>query len=426
MLTQAPRGTHDVLPVDSAAWQWIEEIEREVCKKHGIHEIRTPAFEHTELFLRGVGDTTDVVQKEMYTFLDKGERSITLKPEGTAGVVRAFIEHGLFNDPMPCKVFYVNCPVFRYEAPQSGRLREHHQFGVEVFGAPQPSMDAQIISIAMEIIGRIGLNKLSLNINSIGCPKCRPAYQQRLKEHFAPSLSHMCDSCKDRYERNPLRLIDCKEESCQPFKANAPRMIDCLCEDCQGHFDGLKTALELLDLPYQLDPGIVRGLDYYTRTVFEIIAHLDSGDITACGGGRLDGLVETIGGPSTPAFGFGMGTERLLMAAVEQGISLPASNIADVYIASFGEEARLEAFALAAKLRREGLCAESDQVGRSMKAQFKYAGKLKVPFVATLGPDEIAQGQVRLRDMGKGEEQLLPREELLGYLLQHKGEKTHE
>lgn len=413
MLTQAPKGTYDVVPRDSAAWQWVETIEREICALHDFHEMRTPVFEHTELFQRGVGDTTDIVQKEMYTFDDKGGRSLTLKPEGTAGAVRAFIEHGLFNEALPAKIYYINNPIFRYESPQSGRMREHHQFGVELFGAPLPQADAQVISIGMQVVQRIGLDNLSLRINSIGCPECRPAYQHRLRDHFRPNFSKLCPDCQSRFERNPLRLLDCKVEGCQPFKQGAPTTLECLCEACAEHFEGLKQSLSAINLAYVVDPNIVRGLDYYTRTVFEIISPLpDGGELTACGGGRYDVLVETLGGPPTAAMGFGMGTERVLMALRQQEAALPSPSIPAVYLASLGEECRLQAFALAESLRNAGVSAASDLVGRSMKAQFKYAGKLGVPFVAVLAPDELEKGVVQLRDMRTSEEREIPLEDL--------------
>ena len=426
MLTQAPRGTRDILPQDSGKWQFVESIMREEAALHGLREIRTPVFEHTELFLRSVGDTTDIVQKEMYTFNDKGNRSITLKPEGTAGVVRAFVEHGMFNDPQPTGTYYLNNPIFRYESPQSGRYREHHQMGVEVFGAAKASIDAEVISIAGRVIERLGIRGVTLRINSIGCPQCRPAYQQTLREHFAPHLDAMCEDCKRRYENNPLRLLDCKDERCQAFKQGAPSMIDCLCSECSDHFEELKASLEALGIEYTVDTNIVRGLDYYTRTVFEYTAPLAGSDLALAAGGRYDLLVEQVGGPSTPGIGYGSGVERLLLVAQEQGVDLMPPPIFDVIVLSMGDDARKEAFSLAEGLRAAGLRATCDHVGRSLKAQMKYAGKLNAPYCVILAPDEIASGVAKVRDMAEGSEETVPREDVIRaliYSLQNREEK---
>jgi histidyl-tRNA synthetase len=417
MLTQAPRGTYDVLPQDSGKWQFVESIMREVLSQHGMREIRTPVFEHTELFLRSVGDTSDIVQKEMYTFQDKGERSLTLKPEGTAGVVRSFIEHGMFNNPLPVGLYYINNPIFRYDTPQAGRMREHHQWGVEVFGSPSATIDAEIISIAAKVIERIGIRDVLPHINSIGCPKCRPAYQQALKAYFAPNLEHMCNDCKNRFERNPMRLIDCKDARCQPFKEGAPVMIDCLCDACRDHFELLKASLTRLGIEYTIDHRIVRGLDYYTRTVFEFVAPFGNGVTAIAAGGRYDGLVEEIGGPPLPAMGFGSGIERLLLVAQEQGVELTSPPLFDVMVLSMGEEARQEAFSLANGLREAGLRATCDHMNRSLKAQFKYAGKLKVPYCVILAPDEMSEGAVKLRNMAEGSEEKMPRADIIRALV---------
>jgi histidyl-tRNA synthetase len=417
MLTQAPRGTRDVLPQDSGKWQFVESIMREVAALHGLREVRTPTFEHTELFLRSVGDTTDIVQKEMYTFDDKGGRSITLKPEGTAGVVRAFVEHGLFNEAQPLGMYYVSSPVFRYESPQSGRYREHHQFGVEVFGAKNATVDAEVISVAGKVIEKLGIRGCALRINSIGCPVCRPAYQQALRDHFAPHLAQMCTDCKSRFERNPMRLLDCKNPGCQPFKAGAPSTIDCLCGDCSAHFAELKQSLTILGLPFEIDTGIVRGLDYYTRTVFEYIAPLHGREIALAGGGRYDGLVEQIGGPSVPGIGYGSGVERLLEVAAQQGVDLSPPSPFDAIVLSMGDEARIAAFALAAELRAAGVRTTCDHAGRSLKAQIKYAGKMNAPYCAILAPDEMRLGVVKLRDMASSSEQTLPRAEIVKTLV---------
>lgn len=404
MALQAPKGTRDVVPQESYKWQYVEGLAREICERYGFAEVRTPVFEHTELFLRGVGDTTDIVQKEMYTFEDKGGRSITLKPEGTAGVVRLFVEHKLFSDAQPTKMYYLNCPVFRYEKPQAGRLREHHQFGIELFGAQRASADAECIGVALELFRRVGVRDLAVHINSIGCPKCRPNYHAALKEYLHGHVGELCETCKERLEKNPLRVLDCKEAACKRITAEAPIILDYLCDECSGHMDELKACLNAMGVDYSVDPYIVRGLDYYTRTVFEIISTHIGSQGTVCGGGRYDGLVEEIGGPSLPAVGFGLGLERLLLVAENQGIVIPAPYSCDVYVAAMGDEARLKGFALAFALRGVGLRAECDHVGRSFKAQFKYADKLGVRYVAVLGEDELSSNRIKLKNMATGEE----------------------
>ena len=315
MLTQAPRGTKDVLPQDSYRWQAVEAKMREAAALAGYREVRTPVFEHTELFARGVGDTTDIVQKEMYTFKDKGDRSITLKPEGTAGVARAFLESNLYAEALPCKMYYLDAPIFRYEAPQNGRLREHHQFGVEVYGAPRASVDAECIALALDLFRTLGIGGLSVNVNSIGCPECRPAYNAKLREYLQANYDGLCETCRTRFEKNPLRILDCKEETCKRIAAGAPKMIDCLCDDCKAHFEELKASLAAMGIAYTIDPMIVRGLDYYTKTVFEIISTEGQYKGTVCGGGRYDCLLEQLGGPKMPGVGFGLGMERLLLVA---------------------------------------------------------------------------------------------------------------
>jgi histidyl-tRNA synthetase len=404
MTLQAPKGTRDVVPQESYKWQYIEGLAREICERYGFAEVRTPVFEHTELFLRGVGDTTDIVQKEMYTFEDKGGRSITLKPEGTAGVVRLFVEHKLFSDAQPTKMYYLNCPVFRYEKPQAGRLREHHQFGIELFGAQKASADAECIGVALELFRRVGVRDLAVHINSIGCPKCRPNYHAALKEYLHGHIGELCETCKERLEKNPLRVLDCKEDACRRITAEAPIILDYLCDECSSHMAELKACLNAMGVEYSVDPYIVRGLDYYTRTVFEIISTHIGSQGTVCGGGRYDGLVEEIGGPSLPAVGFGLGLERLLLVAENQGIVIPAPRSCDVYVAAMGDEARLKGFALAFALRGVGLRAECDHVGRSFKAQFKYADKLGARYVAVLGEDELSSNSIKLKNMATGDE----------------------
>lgn len=415
LLTQAPRGTRDVLPDESYLWQLIEKTQREVCALHGIREVRTPVFEHTELFQRSVGDTTDVVQKEMYTFKDRGDRSITLKPEGTAGTVRAFIESSLYAQPLPQKMCYINCPVFRYEAPQSGRLREHHQFGIEIFGAPDASCDAELISLALDVIGRMGVKNLMLRINSIGCPECREIYKKRLIEFLNERKGDLCKDCLNRLERNPLRVLDCKEEGCKRATVGAPSILDNLCDECKTHFENLKRYLDAMGIAYEVDSRIVRGLDYYTKTVFEIITKVPGengkpdSELTVCGGGRYDGLVEQVGGPKCAGIGFGMGTERLIMVMKQQGVQPEPPRLYDAFIVTMGDDARVEGIKLARELRANGIKCDIDHAARSMKAQFKYANKLGAPVVAVIAGDELAQGVVKIKDMAKSEEHTIAR-----------------
>lgn len=415
LLTQAPRGTRDVLPDESYLWQLIEKTQREVCALHGIREVRTPVFEHTELFQRSVGDTTDVVQKEMYTFKDRGDRSITLKPEGTAGTVRAFIESSLYAQPLPQKMCYINCPVFRYEAPQSGRLREHHQFGIEIFGAPDASCDAELISLAFDVIGRMGVKNLMLRINSIGCPECRETYKKRLIEFLNERKGDLCKDCLNRLERNPLRVLDCKEEGCKRATVGAPSILDNLCDECKTHFENLKRYLDAMGIKYEVDSRIVRGLDYYTKTVFEIITKVPGengkpdSELTVCGGGRYDGLVEQVGGPKCAGIGFGMGTERLIMVMKQQGVQPEPPRLYDAFIVTMGDDARVEGIKLARELRANGIKCDIDHAARSMKAQFKYANKLGAPVVAVIAGDELAQGVVKIKDMAKSEEHTIAR-----------------
>lgn len=407
-MIQAPKGTLDVTPKQSARWHYIEERMRRICALAGYAEVRTPVFEHTELFLRGVGDTTDVVQKEMYTFLDKGNRSVTLKPEGTAGVVRMLVEHNLYAEAMPIKMYYLNCPNFRYEKPQAGRFREFHQFGVEAFGAPNASIDAEQIALAWDLLQSLGIQNMALHINSIGCPKCRPMYHERLKAFLAEKLETLCGTCKERYMRNPMRILDCKVPACQAQIVGAPNSLDCLCEECQTHFHALQQALCAMDIPFSIDPGIVRGLDYYTKTVFEIITDTPGGALTLSGGGRYDGLVEQLGGPVLPGVGFGMGMERVLLAMEAQGVLPPPQNLVDVCICTQGEAARPAGIALMTALRRGGIAADADHIGRSLKAQFKYADKCGAKIVAVLGEEELQQSTVTLRNMSTREETKVP------------------
>lgn len=404
MAFQVLKGMKDVMPTESAKWQYVERLMRELCAKHGFCEVRTPVLEHTELFLRGVGSTTDIVQKEMYTFTDKGDRSVTLKPEGTAGVVRAFVESGLAGGALPVKMFYLNAPIFRYERPQAGRLREHHQFGVEMFGAKNAAADAECIALVFDLLSRLGVTGLSANINSIGCKECRPKYSAALREYLKDNLDNLCDTCKTRYEQNPLRILDCKEEKCKAICAGAPKTIDCLCDECKEHFESLKACLDALHIPYTVNPMIVRGLDYYTKTVFEVVSDALGAQSAVCGGGRYDYLVEEVGGPSVPAVGFGMGMERLIIMLENMGIKLPEQKTPDVYIASMGDNAFMAAMKLAYTLRDEGIYAEFDHVGRSFKAQFKFADKVGARSVIVIGDSELETGEYKLKNMRDGSE----------------------
>ncbi|MBE6052067.1 MAG: histidine--tRNA ligase [Clostridium sp.] len=398
MEMQAPKGTKDMLPQDSYKWHYVEETFKKTAKNFCMKEIRTPIFEHTELFLRGVGDTTDIVQKEMYTFNDKGNRSITLKPEGTAPAVRAFIENRLFNEAQPTKLFYVT-PCFRYENVQKGRLRQFHQCGIEMFGSKEASMDAEVISFAMEVLKNLGLKSLSLNINNLGCPECRPKYNEALKNFLKENYDNLCPTCKERFEKNPMRILDCKEKKCHEITKNAPQILDYVCEDCNDHFEKVKEYLGLLNIPYTIDPGIVRGLDYYTKTIFEIL----NDDFTVCGGGRYDNMIEELGGPSMPAIGFGMGIERMIMTLEKEGVEIPKEEPVALYIGSRGEEAYKESFKLANDLRKENIKTEINHMGRSFKAEMKYANKIGAAFTTILGDDELSNKQIKLKRMSDGE-----------------------
>lgn len=414
MLTQAPKGTKDVTPYESYKWHYVEGIMKQAAKVNGYREIRTPGFEHTELFLRGVGDTTDVVQKEMYTFLDKGDRSITLKPEGTAGAARAFIEHGMFNDTLPLKMFYFT-PVYRYEKPQSGRLREHHQFGVEAFGGSEPTLDAEIIMLGFSVLSACGLKGLTLNINSIGCPNCRAKYNEALKEFFKDKK--LCETCQSRLDRNPMRILDCKDVDCGRDAENAPVILDYICDECKEHFSMLQKILTQMKIPFKVNPRIVRGLDYYTKTVFEIIAPVDGGELTVCGGGRYDGLVNQLGDKDVCGIGFGMGIERLLMIMENQNLLPESPELYKVYVVSGMEEnERIKSFEFVQNLRKNGINAEIDHNKRSFKAQFKYAGKINIPYTVVIGSKELENGKYVLKNMTDGTQQELSPEEIIDKL----------
>lgn len=396
-----PKGTKDALPQDSHAFITLENKAREVARVFNLNEIRTPTFEHTELFLRGVGDTTDIVGKEMYTFLDKGERSITLKPEGTAGVARAYIESGMDrNASLPVKMYYIT-PVFRYERPQSGRLREHHQFGVELYGSETAQTDAEVVQIAKTLLDKVGITETKLFINSIGCPECRKVYNQALRDFLASNIDSMCKDCKERYTKNPLRILDCKEEHCKEINAGAPKITEYLCDGCREHFESFQKALSNCGIEYTINPNIVRGLDYYTRSVFEFVTEVDK--LTVCGGGRYDNLVSMLGGKPTPAVGFGMGLERLLMIAEREGADLGKPNTPDVYIANLSEKEFDIVSKTVYKLRTEGISAECDLMKRSLKAQMKYAGRIGARYVVVIGESEAESGVCELKRMADGE-----------------------
>lgn len=399
---KAPRGTQDVVPSESYKWHFVERIVSTIARQYGFKEIRFPTFEHTELFNRSVGDTTDIVQKEMYTFVDKGDRSITLRPEGTASTVRCALERGLLGGALPLKAYYIT-PCFRYEKPQAGRLREFHQFGVELFGTPHPAADAQVIALAKEIFDTLHIDNITLEINSIGCPTCRATYYEKLKEYFAAYQETLCETCLSRLDKNPLRILDCKNAACQEIAKGAPHIIDYLCDECKEHFAGVKQHLDTMGISYTVNPTIVRGLDYYTKTVFEFICNDIGAQGTVCGGGRYDGLVESLGGQHTPSLGFGMGLERLLLTLENRGVEIPEEKSCDIFIASMGADASLRAFALSHDLRKEGFYAESDIVGRSLKAQMKYANKLGAKFSMVIGESELESGQAQLKNMATGE-----------------------
>ena len=408
-----PKGTKDVLPDESYKWQFVEKTARKIASLYCLKEIRTPTFEHTELFLRGVGETTDVVNKEMYTFLDKGERSMTLKPEGTAGVARSFIENGLFNLAMPLKTYYIT-PVFRYENPQKGRLREHHQFGVEIYGGEGADTDAEVISLAKTLLNSLGL-KVKLYINSMGCPKCRKAYNEALKGYFKDKLDDLCPTCRERYGKNPLRILDCKEERCKELCVGAPKITEYLCEDCSAHFEKLKELLVLSGIEYEVNPYIVRGLDYYTRTVFEFVTTSLGSQGTVCGGGRYDNLIESLGGNPTSGVGFGMGIERVLMLMEAEGVIIPEEDKVRVFVASMGDNAYKKAFETVMKLRGVGIKAELDHAGRGIKAQFKYADKIGANYVVTIGDNELISGLCKVKCMSDGKTDEIATDNIVGY-----------
>ena len=397
-MIQLVKGTKDIYGAEAKAWQEIERKMRRLCETFGIGEIRTPAFEFTELFVRGVGETTDIVQKEMYTFTDDGDRSLTLRPEGTAGAVRAYIEHGMHNQAQPTKLYYIS-PTFRCENTQAGRQRQFHQFGIEILGSYSAAQDAEVISVATALLEEMGIKGVELRINSLGCPECRARYNRTLKEFIGKNLDKLCDTCKERFEKNPLRVLDCKEEGCQAIIADAPSVLDCLDEECTAHFEKVQAILKENGIPFTVDPKIVRGLDYYTRTVFEFVFD----GLTVCGGGRYDMLVEECGGKPTGAVGFGLGIERLMMILEKLNGSLADMPERDVYIGSMGEAGLMRAQALTFALRKSGVKADCDTVERSVKAQMKYANKIGAKYSVILGDSELESGKVQLKEMETGE-----------------------
>lgn len=401
LITTAPRGTQDVLPEESSKIKYLEQTLTGTAADFGFSEMRFPTFEHTELFHRSVGDTTDIVQKEMYTFEDKGGRSITLRPEGTASAVRLLLEHGLDKGLLPVKSYYL-VPCYRYEKPQAGRLREFHQFGVEFFGAATPESDCEVISLAHECLRRLGVHGISLNINSIGCPECRAEYKKALVEYLSKSEEHLCEQCRSRLRTNPLRVLDCKDPDCKPYVKDAPRITDYLCDSCSTHFESVKKSLSDNGIEYVVDPLIVRGLDYYNGIVFEFVSSEIGAQGTVCGGGRYDGLANSMGGSEICGLGFGMGIERMMLLLEKQGLIPDCGKKCALYIGSMGDSARAQAFKLAMQLRSTGVFAEFDSVGRSVKAQMKYADKISAQYTVILGDDELASGTCRLKNMSDG------------------------
>ena len=415
MLTNAPRGTKDILPENVAGWNYVEQKIRDICARFGYEEIRTPMFEHTELFHRGIGEGTDVVDKEMYTFTDRGGRSITLRPENTASAVRAYLQNKLYGDSALTKLFYIGS-MFRYDRPQAGRMREFHQFGVEALGEANPAVDAEISLLAMEFLKSLGLKDLKLSLNSVGCPSCRPAYRKALQDYFRPHLEELCGDCKERFERSPLRILDCKADADKEFMTGAPNITDCLCDECREHFEKVQSFLRDAGVDFELDPRLVRGLDYYTKTAFEIKYAPLGAQSAVAGGGRYDGLIAEMGGNPTPAVGFATGLERVLLALEKQGLLPEQEKKSDAFVVALGAEAQSAGFKLLQKLREAGLKALMDYAGRSMKAQMKQAGKAGARFALILGEDEIKENAVMLKDMEKSEQQKVSLDEVINQI----------
>lgn len=416
MLTTKPRGTNDFLPGEVEKWQYLEGLIRELFANYHYKEIRTPIFEHTELFLRSVGETSDIVSKEMYSFEDKGLRHVTLRPEGTAGTVRAFVENKLFAQSLPVKLYYIG-PMFRYDQPQAGRYRQFHQFGCEVLGSADPMVDAEVISFAVDLFTRLGLESLSVLINTVGCDKCRPRYQQALIAYFSQYKDQLCPTCLERLEKNPLRLLDCKEEGCKTVAAGAPTTLDYACDDCKSHFEKVCAYLESIGIKYEVDTTLVRGLDYYTQTAFEVIMNkVGSQQNAICGGGRYNKLVSQVGGDDIPGMGFAAGMERVLLTIQEEGIELPVKTDIDVYVAPLGEAAKAVCFRLTHSLREAGFVVETDYLSKSMKAQMKAADKAGARYTVIVGEDELAKNKAVLRDMATSSQETVPLEEVINYI----------
>lgn len=412
-----PKGTKDVLPSDSYKWQYVESMARKAAHLYGFREIRTPAFEHTELFTRSIGDDTDVVKKEMYTFLDKGNRSITLKPEGTSPVARSFVENALDALSLPLKMYYIT-PVFRYENPQAGRLREHHQFGVELYGGDNAALDYEVISLAHTFLSSVGVTGLVLNLNSIGCEKCRGKYNEALKAYLAGKLDEMCPTCRERFEHNPLRILDCKVEGCKKIVEGAPRILDYICDDCKAHMTELESLLKRGGIEYVINPNIVRGLDYYTKTVFEFVTTALGSQGTVCGGGRYNHLVESVGGKPTPCVGFGLGLERLLMLLDSIGVNIENDDRPDIFVISQNQGLTDKCRDVVMMLRKNGIAADTDNTGRSLKAQFRYADKLAAKYVVVIGDTEASTGVVTVKKLADGTSEQTTIDNLVNYILE--------
>lgn len=416
MAIKAPKGTKDTMPEDSYKWQYIERKWDEICREYGFGEMRTPTFESTELFNRGVGETTDIVQKEMYTFEDMGHRSITLKPEGTSPAVRAFIESNKYADVQPSKYYY-NTPCFRYEKPQAGRLREFHQFGIENFGTESMLADAEVIALADDFLRRMGIEDIELHISSVGCRECRPLHRKALQEFLAPKYDELCDTCKSRFDKNPMRILDCKSENCQELVKGAPRVIDYLCDDCKASFEELKSYLDAMGIKYVVDASIVRGLDYYTKTAFEFITTKIGAQGTICGGGRYDHLIEEIGGPEMPGVGFGLGKERLIMLMELSGADFGGQNVPKLSIAWVSDDSKEHCIKLVSELRKQGVAAVIDTKNRNLKGQMKYANKQGAEYSVVIGEDEVSTGELTLKNMTTGEQTKVTKNELVSAVL---------
>ncbi|GGE13109.1 histidine--tRNA ligase 2 [Marinithermofilum abyssi] len=416
MAFRIPRGTVDLMPGEVEKWQYVESKARELCRRYHFSEIRTPIFEHTELFQRGVGETTDIVEKEMYTFTDRGDRSLTLRPEGTAGVVRSFVEKKVFGQPQPTKWYYIG-PMFRYERPQAGRQRQFHQFGVEVFGTEEPAMDAEIIDLGVQFYQSLGLTGVKVELNSVGCPQCRPVHREQLVKFLTPRKDELCKDCQSRLDRNPMRILDCKNERCKELTQDAPKMVDCLCDECRTHFDAVKEYLDVLGVDYVLNPRLVRGLDYYTRTAFEFTVESKGSQAgTVGGGGRYNGLVKEIGGDDVPGIGFGIGIERTLLALEEQEVTLPIDYGVDCYLVTLGEEAKRQSVTLLKALRQAGCSAERDYLDRKMKGQMKAADRAQARYVAILGENELKANSIVVKELATGEQETIALDQFVDYV----------